>query len=342
MWWVLVNGVGLGWRHETAALCESLARAGALTFVEVVAERLMHPTLRLPMALETLLELGVTVVPHGVSLGLGDAACPDRTRLARLAELCRLVRAPFMSEHIAFVRGAGRELHHLLPVPRTRDALAVLIDNIKRAQDALPVPLVLENIAALFEWPGASMREDELIARVVEATGVGLLVDVANLHANRLNGLHTLDEVPAAHVAYLHIAGGRMQEGFYSDTHAHPVDAALLTTLDEVLGRLGAKPLLLERDAGFTTEAALRAELETLRHLHGRAARCVAWTPRPGATTSNEPVAHARVALGALQDQFLCALDDGALSDQADALARVRHVLDHKRRTPATGRSAAQ
>ncbi len=45
------------------------------------------------------------------------------------------------------------EAGHLLPVPRTRDALDVLCENIRIAQDALPVPLAVENIAALISWP---------------------------------------------------------------------------------------------------------------------------------------------------------------------------------------------
>ncbi|NED64536.1 DUF692 domain-containing protein, partial [Streptomyces sp. SID10244] len=83
---------------------------------------------------------GVTVVPHGVSLGLGGADRPDPGRLDALAERAAALRAPLVTEHIAFVRAGGPltasprlEAGHLLPVPLTRDALDVLCENVRVA-----------------------------------------------------------------------------------------------------------------------------------------------------------------------------------------------------------------
>lgn len=67
-------GVGIGWRPEIA---DVLAAQPGLTWVEVVAESVMHG---MPPALRQLRERGVTVVPHGVKLGLGDAEGLDADR----------------------------------------------------------------------------------------------------------------------------------------------------------------------------------------------------------------------------------------------------------------------
>jgi uncharacterized protein (UPF0276 family) len=83
-------------------------------------------------------------VPHGIGLSLGGAERPQPARLAHLAAVARSVDAPLVSEHIAFVRADGREAGHLLPVPRTREALEILSENVAIAQAALPVPLALE------------------------------------------------------------------------------------------------------------------------------------------------------------------------------------------------------
>lgn len=257
--------IGLGWRDATAWLCETSPRVG---FVEVIAERLGRHGV--PAALAALVERGTPVIPHGVALGLGGAEPPDRARLARLAHAARMLRAPWVSEHVAFVRGGGREVGHLLPVPRTATALAILVDNVRRAQDALPVPLVLENIAALFTWPDpGQLPPAEFLRALVDRTGCRLLLDVSNLHGNACNHGDDADALlrafPPADVAYLHIAGGVTRDGVYHDTHAHPVvpaARALLARYRDLHGTL--PPLLLEHDANFADRAALSAELDAL------------------------------------------------------------------------------
>jgi len=262
--------VGLGWRDATAQLCASAPHIG---FVEVIAERLFRrgaATPRVPEALAALAARGTTVIPHGVSLGLGGTEPPDRARLARLAAAARALRAPFISEHVAFVRGGGREAGHLLPLPRTSTALDVLVDNIGRAQDALPVPLVLENIAALFTWPEpGQLPEDVFLRALLDRTGCRLLLDVSNLHADAHN--HGADAegflcaFPPADVAYLHIAGGITRAGVYHDTHAHPVPPgprALLARYRALHGTV--PPVLLEHDAHFPHGDGLLAELDAI------------------------------------------------------------------------------
>lgn len=262
-------GVGLGWRPETAWACH---RRDDLALSEVIAESVPVDG-PLPRALEQLVERGVPVIPHGVSLSLGSGEPPDPRRLARLAKVCERLGAPLVSEHVAFVRGAGIETEHLLPVPRTREALAVLVDNVRRAQDALGVPLALENIACLFEWPESALGEAELLAELLERTDARLLLDVANLHANALNfGWDVgafLDALPLDRLAYVHVAGGTWKGRFYHDTHAHPVAEGALRVLEALVARVGPVPALLERDDGFAERAALDAELDAIAAVLG-------------------------------------------------------------------------
>lgn len=96
---------------------------------------------------------------HGVSLSLGGTEPLNDKRLARLASLAERFGSPLVSEHVAFCRAGGMEAGHLLPVPRTRAALRVLTENIRAAQAALPVPLAVENIAALVHVAGGVLRD---------------------------------------------------------------------------------------------------------------------------------------------------------------------------------------
>ncbi|MER5733066.1 DUF692 domain-containing protein, partial [Streptomyces sp. NPDC002138] len=259
-------GVGIGWRPEIA---EAVERLPDLDWVEVVAENICPG--HLPASLLRLRERGTAVVPHGVGLGLGGADRPDPARLAALAERAVALGAPLVSEHIAFVRTSSPALEagHLLPVPRTRDALDVLCENVRIAQDALPVPLALENIAALISWPGEELTEGQFLAELVERTGVRLLIDVANLHTNRVNRgedpLAALDAIPLEALAYVHVAGGVERDGVWHDTHAHPVAPVVLDLLAELRARVDPPGVLLERDDDFPPEAELAGELTAIR-----------------------------------------------------------------------------
>ncbi|MFI6926568.1 DUF692 family multinuclear iron-containing protein [Nonomuraea spiralis] len=257
-------GVGIGWRPELDLTIERMAGVG---FVEVVAENI-DPG-HLPESLRVLRARGVPVIPHGVSLGVGGAEPPDPARLAHLAACARALGSPLVSEHLAFVRGGGMEAGHLLPVPRTRESLEIVVENVRLAQEALPVPLALENVAAIFGWPDDELTEARFLAEVVERTGAGLLVDVANLHTNQVNlglsAMEALDTLPLEHLAYVHVAGGHEHHGIWHDTHAAAVPPPVLGLLAELCARTTPPGVLLEWDDDYPSDAVLTEELARVR-----------------------------------------------------------------------------
>ena len=264
-------GTGIGWRPEIA---DAVERMPGIDWVEAVAENVCPG--HLPDSLRRLRERGVTVVPHGVSLGLGGADRPDPGRLTALAERAQALGSPLVTEHIAFVRAGGSltasphlEAGHLLPVPRTRDALDVLCENVRIAQDALPVPLAVENIAALICWPGEEMTEGQFLYDLADRTGVSLLIDVANLHTNHVNRgedpAKALGELPLEAIAYVHVAGGFERDGVWHDSHAHPVPRPVLDILTDLASRVSPPGVLLERDENFPEPVELEHELGAIR-----------------------------------------------------------------------------
>ncbi|MEU5082005.1 MULTISPECIES: DUF692 domain-containing protein [Streptomyces] len=321
-------GTGIGWRPEIADAVEAMA---GIDWVEVVAENVCPG--HLPHSLLRLRERGVTVVPHGVSLGLGGADRPDAGRLTALAERAEALGSPLVTEHIAFVRAGGEltasprlEAGHLLPVPRTRDALDVLCENVRIAQDALPVPLALENIAALFSWPGEELTEGQFLSELVERTGVRLLIDVANLHTNHVNRgedpAEALAALPVEAIAYVHVAGGFERDGVWHDSHAHPVPRPVLDILSDLAGRVAPPGVLLERDENFPEPVELERELAAIREAvaAGRArGRAAVRTAAQGAVGGGaggvgvlaRPVAGVRERLGVAQTAVLSALVAG-------------------------------
>ncbi|MFC9846754.1 DUF692 domain-containing protein [Streptomyces sp. NPDC060223] len=336
-------GTGIGWRPEIA---DAVERMPGIDWVEAVAENLCPG--HLPESLLRLRERGVTVIPHGVSLGLGGADRPDAARLTALAERAEALASPIVTEHIAFVRAGGPltasahlEAGHLLPVPRTRDSLDVLCENIRIAQDALPVPLAVENIAALISWPGEEMTEGQFLYELVDRTGVRLLIDVANLHTNHVNRgedpVKALDELPVEAIAYVHVAGGFERDGVWHDSHAHPVPQPVLDILSELASRVTPPGVLLERDENFPAPGELERELDAIRGTLKKARTAAPGLPVPSGATGTAPETEtdpARQRLALAQTALLSALVAGTpvpegfdrvrLGVQARALAAKR------------------
>ncbi len=272
-------GVGIGWRAELARF---IAGRDDLRCVEVIAEGLTAGG-PLPRPLAQLRARGVRVIPHGVRLSLGGADKPDRRRIAHLARVAELLDAPLVSEHVAFVRAGGTEAGHLMPVPRTREALQIVAENVRQAQQQLPVPLALEQIAALVDWPEAELDEAAFLCELLDRTGALLLLDVANLYANarnhRYDPLSFLDRLPLDRIAYVHVAGGVEDDGVYHDTHTRAVPPGVLQLLEELCARTSPPGVLLERDDDFPPDAELAAELDRIRAAVNRGARGRAAVP---------------------------------------------------------------
>ena len=273
-------GLGIGWRPELALAIE---RREALGFIEVTAENVQLDDI--PPALTRMVTRGVPVIVHGLSLSLGGAERPDPRRLDHLARVAERLCARLVSEHLAFVRADGMEAGHLLPVPRTREALEVIVDNVAWARRLLPFPLALENIATLVEWPGAEMDEASFLAELLGRTDTGLLFDVSNMYANARNGgwdpVSALARLPLDRLAYVHIAGGTMRDDLYHDTHAHPVGAGPLAFLEELCSRIKPPGVMLERDDAFPRGDELDAELEAIQQAIARGAARRMGSPTP-------------------------------------------------------------
>jgi uncharacterized protein (UPF0276 family) len=257
-------GVGIGWRSEIDLTVERLP---GVDFVEVVAENLHIG--HLPESVTLLLERGIPVLPHAVSLSLGGADPVDLHRVEHLGAVAEAVGAPMVSDHVCFVRAGGLDSGHLMPLPRTREALDVLVANVRLAQSIVDVPFALENIAAVLDWPDHELTEEQFLTELTERTDCRLIIDVANLYANARNigtdPQRFLDEIPLERLAYVHVAGGEQHGDIYHDTHAHAVLPEVLEVLDELCSRVAPPGVLLERDDNYPSDTEIASELAAIR-----------------------------------------------------------------------------
>jgi uncharacterized protein (UPF0276 family) len=268
-------GVGLGFRETFRA--ELFLNRGRVDFLEVTADHYLDASPLKQRELKLLRE-HFTLIPHGLSLSLGSAEGLDEAYLASMVGLIRQLEPPWWSEHVAYTRAGGRDIGHLMPLPRTREAVEVVCRNVERVRRQIQTPLILENISYLVEMPGSEMSEADFLAEVLERTDCGLLLDVMNLHANALNHGYDpfafLEQLPLHRVVQVHFVGGHWESGVLVDSHSEPTSEQVWNLLETVLSRAPVRGAILERDENIPPLGELLGELDRAREI-GR--RCGRW-----------------------------------------------------------------
>ena len=207
------------------------------------------------------------VALHGVGLSIASIEPPEAQHLQRLAALADRVEPAAVSDHLAWQRWRG--VHHadFLPFPRTLEALAIVEENVDRVQTGLRRQLLVENPSLYVGLPGHEMTEAEFLGELAARTGCGLLLDVNNLYVSAVNlGLDPnscLDAFPAEPVHEIHLAGhGDPGPGspLLIDTHGAPVAESVWALYARLVGRIGPRPTLIERDDDIPPFEVLLAE----------------------------------------------------------------------------------
>jgi uncharacterized protein (UPF0276 family) len=218
--------LGLGVGLRTPHFSHILRRKPTVDWFEIVTENFLGTGGRPMWVLDQIAERH-PIVLHGVSMSVGSTDPIDREFLGKIKSLARRVRAVWVSDHVCWTGVAGRNLHDLLPMPYTEEALRHMVRRIRQIQDFLERPLILENPSSYAEFKTSSMPEWEFIARMAEAADCGLLLDVNNVYVSSFN--HSFDPeaylraIPPERVAYYHIAGHTNLGTHLLDTHIGPV-----------------------------------------------------------------------------------------------------------------------
>lgn len=273
-----LHGVGLGLRRSMLAELPERARPLDVDFLEVAPENWIGVGGAYGRRFRDLVRQ-YPFANHGLSLSIGGPAPLDRAFLARLRRFLDEHDVACYSEHLSYCSDEGH-LYDLMPIPFTAEAVHHVAGRIREVQDALGRRIAIENVS-YYAAPGRELAEIEFINAVLAEADCDLLLDVNNIYVNAVNhgydAREFLHALPAARVAYMHVAGHYVEaEDLRVDTHGADVCDPVWDLLAAAYEHCGVRPTVLERDFNIPPLEVLMREVATIRGLQARHARSAA------------------------------------------------------------------
>jgi len=260
----LGHGVGLRPPHYPAVM-DGSARAD---WFEVIAENFLGAGGR-PLAVLETVRSQAPIALHGVSLSLGGIDPLSEPHLAALERLADRTQPAWISEHLCWGTFEGHYAHDLLPLPYTEEALAHVVDRIRRVQDRLRRRILVENVSSYVRFTHSTMPEWTFVAAVAEGADCGILLDVNNVWVSATNHGFAPDAyvaaLPASRIGQIHLAGHADKGTHLLDTHDHPVADPVWTLYRRALRHAGGVATLVEWDDHIPPFGELVAEAERAR-----------------------------------------------------------------------------
>ena len=214
------------------------------------------------------------LVLHGVSLSIGSTQPLDRDYLAQLKALAARVEPKWVSDHLCWTGIAGRNMHDLLPLPYTEEALANVVERVRTVQDILGRRILLENVSSYVSYRESQVSEWQFLREIAERADCLILLDVNNIYVSSVNHefdpLEYLNAIPVDRVQQIHLAGHENHGDYLIDTHDHPVPDPVWELYGAALRRFGNVSTMIERDANIPPLEELCSELDAARQLAAR------------------------------------------------------------------------
>ena len=260
-------GLGLRTAHYAEILAATPATSGVDWF-EILSENYMGGGGK-PLAMLDQIRRDYPMVMHGVSMSIGTIEGPSADYLRDLKRLADRVQPLWISDHLCWTGVHGLNMHDLFPLPYTEEALAAVVRNVRRVQDFLERPILLENVSSYLTFDDDQFKEWDFVAAVAEESDSLILLDVNNVYVSSVN--HGFDPeaylraLPAGRVQQIHLAGHSVQEGCIIDTHDHPVADPVWDLYASALRRFGPVATMIERDDDIPPLAELARELQRAR-----------------------------------------------------------------------------
>ncbi len=265
-----LNGFGLGLRpvHYEALLGDPEGVPQAIDWLEIITENYLVPGGQ-PLDYLERIRAEYPLVMHGVSLSIGSTDSLDREYLSAVRDLSRRIEPAWISDHLCWTGVDGRNLHDLLPLPNTEEALSAVVARVGEVQDLLGRQLLLENVSSYLTFQESDMSEWEFLREVAERADCAILLDINNIHVSSINhgfdAITYLHALPKRRVRQIHLAGHSDLGGHLIDTHDQPIAAPVWDLYAKAVEHFGDVPAMIERDDNIPPLSDLVAELDIAR-----------------------------------------------------------------------------
>ncbi len=259
-------GYGLGLR--TTHYEEIFAGNPQVDWFEAVSENYLVPGGKPLKMLERVRER-YPVVLHGVSMSIGSTDPIDTTYLKQLKALAKRIEPAWVSDHLCWTGIEKQNLHDLMPLPYTTEAVRHVANRVAQVQDYLGRQILLENVSSYLTYSSSEMDEWQFIAAVAEEADCQILLDINNIYVSAFNhgfDAHTyLERIPVKRVQQFHLAGHDNCGDYIVDTHDAPVIDEVWDLYAAAVRRFGPVATMIERDDKIPPLAELVAELDHAR-----------------------------------------------------------------------------
>ena len=261
-------GYGLGLRKDHYETI--LSERPAIDWFEILSENYMVEGGK-PLHYLTRIREHYPMVMHGVSLSIGSVDPLNWNYLKQLQALIHRVEPAWVSDHLCWTGVSGVNLHDLLPLPYTEEAIQHVVERIARVQDFLGRQILLENVSSYVSYHDSQMTEWEFLREITERADCLILLDINNIYVSAYN--HNFDPVtylqtmPVERVYQFHLAGHTRQDDMIIDTHDQPVSSPVYDLYARAVQRFGRVSTMLERDDNIPPLSELLNELGQIRNI---------------------------------------------------------------------------
>jgi uncharacterized protein len=261
-------GFGLGLRREH--YLDLVDGNAAIDWLEILTENYMIPGGK-PLYYLDKIRAHYPVVMHGVSLSIGSVDPLNQTYLRELKALAKRVEPKWISDHLCWTGTQGINLHDLMPLPYTEEALDHVADRVTQVQDFLGHRILLENVSSYLTYAHSTISEWEFLSALAHKADCLILLDVNNIQVSAHNhhfDPHTyIDAMPADRIQQIHLAG-HLNKGEYSiDTHDHAIVDTVWALYEYTIKKMGPISTMIERDDDIPTLKEVLKELDVARRI---------------------------------------------------------------------------
>ncbi|WP_160139545.1 DUF692 family multinuclear iron-containing protein [Chryseobacterium sp. c4a] len=188
------------------------------------------------------------LIGHGVYYSLFDALWNERQEiwLGKLRDELRKRKYNHITEHFGFMNTENFHEGVPLPVSLHSKTLEIGKDRLHRLQDAVQVPVGIENLAFSFSLDDV-MEQGLFLDKLTEDSDGFLILDLHNIYCQACNFKVGMEDIiklyPLNKIKEIHLSGGSWQESIYGkkpirrDTHDDIIPEEILSILPFVLSQ---------------------------------------------------------------------------------------------------------